>query len=110
MSESEILAILAPWNDTMRECELRLSEALVLIGGDGDAPLPSAVVECMTAYTRAVAGRIDWDADTLIDWWAVHEFGARPLHIWFHDEPMRSIDSIEALVEFITEDLRRITI
>lgn len=107
MTEADILAQLTRWQDAIRECWLRLEELDALVGTVPEGPLPAAVGRVMGAYTTTVADIIGWDAETLLDWWAIHDFGERPMHIGLPDEPMREVDSIEALAAFIAEDLRR---
>lgn len=61
----------------------------------------------MGSYTRATADLIDWDNETLEAWWTEHQFGEKPMSIGFNDDDMREISTIEALAEFIVDDLAR---
>ena len=107
MTEGQILATLRTWQDAMQECDMRLDELTALTGPVVESPLGNAIYRLMGCYTDATADLIGWDESTLTSWWCEQNFGERPMKIGFSGEPMQSINTIEALAEFIAEDLRR---
>lgn len=107
MTEDNILAQLTRWQEAMAECELRMSELTLLLGCQPESPLIASSYGLMGAYTHTIADTLGWDDQCLTAWWLDHNFGERPMQIGFPGEPLRSIDSIEALADFIVKDLRR---
>lgn len=107
MTYAELLATLKQWQDVMQECDLRLDALSALTGPVVESPLGEAVYRLMGCHTDAIADLIGWDESTLTSWWCEHNFGERPMKIGFSGEPMQSLATIEALAEFIAEDLRR---
>ena len=107
MTKERILSILKSWHDAMTECDTRMDDLAALTGEVVESPLGDAVYHLMGEYTKAVADQIGWCEDTLSAWWTEHQFGGRPMKIGFSGESLRTIDSIEALAEFIVDDLAR---
>ena len=101
-----IRAALFRWNAAMKECDARMDQLAELSGPVVESPLGNAVYGLMGEYTKTVAEMIGWDHSTLEDWWCSNNFGERPMKIGFSGEELRSIDSIEALADFIIDDLR----
>jgi hypothetical protein len=106
MTKDRILTILRAWHNAMRECDERMDQLAAVAGQVVESPLGDAVYHVMGSYTRATADLIDWDNETLEAWWTEHQFGEKPMSIGFHDD-MREISTIEALAEFIVDDLAR---
>lgn len=103
MTKDQILAILAPWNDTLLECAVRMDQLARLTGHIAESPLGEAVYRVMDAYTKTIADLVDWDLEILDAWWGEHQFGSKPLMIGFAGEDLRPIATIDALAEFIAE-------
>lgn len=85
MNLEQLTATLQAWEGVMLECELQMDALSHLAGVAPEAPLPAAVYALM----------------------GEHNFGERPMNIGFTGEPMREISSIEALAQFIADDLER---
>lgn len=108
MTPDEIRQTLRFWNDSMQECEQRMDQLADLAGQVVESPLGDAVYHVMGEYTKAVADMIGWDESVLSDWWVSHQFGERPMKIGFAGDEMRTIATIDALADFIIDDLRRV--
>ncbi len=107
LSDDEIRISLSRWNTSVQACSEMMDGFNSLVGYAGEHPFGKAIYGVMDSYTRSVAEVVGWDYDTLTDWCVSHEFGASPMMIGFKGEPMREITTIEALSDFIIEDLRR---
>lgn len=107
MTEQMILDTLIKWQNAMQECEQRMDQLAELVGQIVESPLGDAVYRLMGAHTEAVVDMIGWPGDYLEAWWTEHAFGAKPMKIGFHGEPLKTITTIEQLAAFVAEDLRR---
>lgn len=107
MTKERIVVILKQWHDAMVECESRMEELAALTGHVVESPLGDAVYHIMGKYTATVADLIGWDAETLSAWWLEHKFGETPMRIGFGGEPLRTIVDINALAEFVADDMAR---
>lgn len=107
MTPDMVRQALRRWNDSMQECDMRMSELAELTGQVVESPLGDAVYHVMGEYTKAVSDLIEWDKGTLSAWWLSHQFGENPMEIGFAKEPMQNLSTIEQLADFIIEDLRR---
>ena len=107
MTEQQILNHITSWQDRMVECERQFGEFVALTGSTPESPLAAAVYGLMGGYTNTVSNLIAYDNYVLEAWWLEHNFGEKPMKIGFHNEPMRSISTIQELASFIAEDLRR---
>lgn len=105
MTRQELEAALTTWQDHMRDCEAQMDALERLVGATPEAPLQHAIYTIMGAYTRELAARIQWDADTLVDWWLTHNFGERPMKIGHAGKPLETVATVEDLALFIADDL-----
>jgi hypothetical protein len=107
VSIEKITQVLKAWQNAMRECDERMDQLAELTGQIVESPLGDAVYGLMGAYTKQVAEQVGWCFDTLESWWCENHFGEQTMRIGFAGEELRTITTIEALAEFIAEDLAR---
>ena len=106
MNEDVIRQELNCWNAAMQECDKQLNALSEIVGSLCEKPLGDAIYGVMDAYTRQVADSIGWDYSALQDWCVSHEYGKKPMKIGLSGERLRTISSIDDLVDFIIDDLR----
>jgi|SRR5690554_86013 len=106
MTHDQIAHHLNRWQRVMQAMDEKMSSFYALTGY-ADGPLSHAICELQEEYTRLLAEHLDWDCDTLQDWWLEHGFGANPLQAGFKGDDMREISGNAELAKFIHDDKAR---
>ncbi len=83
MTETQILAILQPWQDTMQRAIALLDSLRTTIDPHPEGGLHLAFEVLMHLATRQAAQIIGCSDEWLEDWWLEYDFGARPLEVQF---------------------------
>ena len=60
-----------------------------------------AAEQRLDALSELTGASLEW----LEPWWLEHAFGARPMQAGLHGEPLRTLGTIEELVQLIADDL-----
>jgi hypothetical protein len=102
---AHMLHHLRQWQSAMQAAEQRLDELSELTGINPEAPLFESLYGLMGLATRQAADLTGASLEWLEPWWLEHAFGARPMQAGLHGEPLRTLGTIEELVQLIADDL-----
>src|SRR5690554_8234063 len=100
MTHDQIAHHLNRWQRVMQAMDEKMSSFYALTGYV-DGPLSHAICELQEEYTRLLAEHLDWDCDTLQDWWLEHGFGANPLQAGFTGAQMLEITGITSFANAV---------
>lgn len=102
---AHMLHHLRQWQSAMQAAEQRLDALSELTGINPEAPLFESLYGLMGLATRQAADLTGASLEWLEPWWLEHDFGARPMQAGLHGEPLRTLSTIEELVQLIADDL-----
>lgn len=102
---AHMLHHLRQWQDAMQAAELQMDALSELTGINPEAPLFETIYNLMGLATRQAADLTGASLEWLEPWWLEHDFGARPMQAGLHGEPLRTLSTIEELVQLIADDL-----
>lgn len=99
-----VLEALETWQTHMQACAARMHELRALVGSEPESPLLEAVSGLKSGYTAAVSVVTGIDSEWLEVWWLEHAFGAKPMRAGLQGEALRTITTLDALVDLILAD------
>lgn len=104
--QSAALQHLRPWQDAMQALEEQLQALIRLLDCHPESPLITAIHALQGLATRQAAALAGTTDDWLEAWWLEADFGANPIKAGLVDEPLRTLSTLEDLVELVIDDLR----
>jgi len=92
------------WQERMQDLEARMDALRNAIGTSPESPFSEAIYAVAGGYTHAIAQLLDFPEDILTSWWLEDNFGERPAQMGLPGEPMRTIATLDDLLQFIEDD------
>lgn len=107
MIDPAVRAAAHEWQKRMQALEAQMDAMREVFGSNPEGPFQEAVYAVAGGYTHAIAQLLEFPDDFLTSWWLEDNFGERPAQIGFPGEPMRTIATLDDLLQFIADDNAR---